>query len=240
MGKRMKFSRPLTVVYAAVIAFSILPSAHAATYLITFYENTSSTSNNLFTDYTIAGTATFTIADSAVTPNNLVMFSDPEFLSFEVSLALSRGDSSTFTLGIDDFQLGNYEERGILFDSAGNPYRFDQPTTFVSDNYSMCEPSCSLAEDNMEFLSLNDFDNYQEVFLNDGTIINLSGVAPGTPYTPLAGLWNYKKGVNVGGSGVREINGRIHISAVPIPAAFWLFGSGLLGLIGISRRKKAA
>ena len=27
---------------------------------------------------------------------------------------------------------------------------------------------------------------------------------------------------------------------VPIPAAVWLFGSGLLGLIGISRRKKAA
>ena len=28
-------------------------------------------------------------------------------------------------------------------------------------------------------------------------------------------------------------------SAVPVPAAVWLFGSGLLGLIGISRRKKA-
>ncbi len=28
-------------------------------------------------------------------------------------------------------------------------------------------------------------------------------------------------------------------SAVPIPAAVWLFGSGLLGLIGFSRRKKA-
>ncbi|MEE8427904.1 MAG: VPLPA-CTERM sorting domain-containing protein [Gammaproteobacteria bacterium] len=27
-------------------------------------------------------------------------------------------------------------------------------------------------------------------------------------------------------------------SAVPIPAAGWLFGSGLLGLIGIARRKK--
>jgi hypothetical protein len=27
---------------------------------------------------------------------------------------------------------------------------------------------------------------------------------------------------------------------VPVPAAVWLFGSGLLGLIGISRRKKAA
>jgi hypothetical protein len=29
-------------------------------------------------------------------------------------------------------------------------------------------------------------------------------------------------------------------SAVPIPAGIWLFGSGLLGLVGISRRKKAA
>ena len=29
------------------------------------------------------------------------------------------------------------------------------------------------------------------------------------------------------------------VSAVPIPAAAWLFGSGLLGLVGIARRKKA-
>lgn len=30
------------------------------------------------------------------------------------------------------------------------------------------------------------------------------------------------------------------VEAVPIPAAVWLFGSGLLGLVGIARRKKAA
>jgi len=29
-------------------------------------------------------------------------------------------------------------------------------------------------------------------------------------------------------------------SAVPVPAAAWLFGSGLLGLVGMARRKKAA
>jgi len=28
-------------------------------------------------------------------------------------------------------------------------------------------------------------------------------------------------------------------AAIPVPAAAWLFGSGLLGLIGVSRRKKA-
>lgn len=29
------------------------------------------------------------------------------------------------------------------------------------------------------------------------------------------------------------------VSAVPVPAAAWLFGSGLLGLVGVARRKKA-
>jgi len=28
------------------------------------------------------------------------------------------------------------------------------------------------------------------------------------------------------------------VSAVPVPAAVWLFGSGLLGLVGVARRKK--
>jgi len=28
-------------------------------------------------------------------------------------------------------------------------------------------------------------------------------------------------------------------TVVPVPAAVWLFGSGLLGLIGIARRNKA-
>ena len=42
-----------------------------------------------------------------------------------------------------------------------------------------------------------------------------------------------------GGDGA---NGLIYVeyaSAVPVPAAVWLFGSGLIGLIGIARRKKA-
>jgi hypothetical protein len=29
------------------------------------------------------------------------------------------------------------------------------------------------------------------------------------------------------------------VSAIPVPAAVWLFGSGLIGLVGVARRRKA-
>jgi hypothetical protein len=31
----------------------------------------------------------------------------------------------------------------------------------------------------------------------------------------------------------------LSVNPVPVPAAVWLFGSGLIGLIGIVRRKKS-
>lgn len=52
----------------------------------------------------------------------------------------------------------------------------------------------------------------------------------------LAGLWyiNIHTDLFAGG----EIRGQVQV--VPIPAALWLFGSGLLGLIGFARRKQSA
>ena len=42
-----------------------------------------------------------------------------------------------------------------------------------------------------------------------------------------------------GGTGRMGIGEFSSIQAVPVPAAVWLFGSGLIGLNGIARRKKA-
>ena len=36
-----------------------------------------------------------------------------------------------------------------------------------------------------------------------------------------------------------EIRGQVIVNPVPIPAAAWLFGSGLIGLFGIARRKQS-
>jgi hypothetical protein len=38
----------------------------------------------------------------------------------------------------------------------------------------------------------------------------------------------------------KEVGLSVGTSVIPIPAAVWLFGSGLLGLVGIARRKKPA
>lgn len=47
-------------------------------------------------------------------------------------------------------------------------------------------------------------------------------------------------GTIVGIEGIDDDSALIYVSTVPLPGAVWLFGSGLLGLVGIARRKKAA
>jgi hypothetical protein len=50
------------------------------------------------------------------------------------------------------------------------------------------------------------------------------------------GLW-----ANLVGANTSAVVGTFSLapSAVPVPAAVWMFGSGLLGLVGFSRRKAA-
>jgi hypothetical protein len=48
----------------------------------------------------------------------------------------------------------------------------------------------------------------------------------------------YCSGVSINTGVVRVASGSI--SSVPIPATVWLFSSGLLELVGLARRKKAA
>ena len=82
---------------------------------------------------------------------------------------------------------------------------------------------------------------------SDIDVINVWDVA-GDSYTSVdvAGNPNGLDGIN----GMKMIDGAfidssanfnfVAPAAVPVPAAVWLFGSGLLGLVGVARRKKTA
>ena len=68
--------------------------------------------------------------------------------------------------------------------------------------------------------------------------------ADGTTPTPtFSGLWDdvYNSEIRIMGSGGTMVAGidNYKVSTIPVPASLWLLGSGLLGLMGIARRKTA-
>lgn len=87
---------------------------------------------------------------------------------------------------------------------------------------------------------------YKDTFSNNVLFTNMP-VNSTSPSLFLTEVGTGEYSFSVFGQGASEAGAfsldyslQIEVSAVPIPAAAWLFGSGLLGLIGIARRKKTA
>ena len=86
---------------------------------------------------------------------------------------------------------------------------------------------------------------------NDGALVFLDfyvseltdGVSDNVVSIDQVGVLNF--GFDIRGNSLTPIAGGFETGifvndvVVPVPAAFWLFGSGLIGLIGIARRKKS-
>lgn len=91
---------------------------------------------------------------------------------------------------------------------------------------------------------------WPDIFFDVDTIINEDPPATGTFTIATITLTAIAEGTSslmiLGGSNFFSttaalsptlFDGTVNVSAVPIPAAVWLFGSGLLGLVGLARRK---
>lgn len=73
----------------------------------------------------------------------------------------------------------------------------------------------------------------------DWTQMDVSAVMPaGTASTRIQLIHILESSTSNGGAIFLD-DASLTVSAVPVPAAVWLFGSGLIGLIGIARRRKS-
>ena len=97
--------------------------------------------------------------------------------------------------------------------------------------------SMTLLSGSFNSFSLTSYPGPTEVFQADGPdtksnnlLIEL-GVDPSTQFEFF--------GFSIESANGNVVSTDIINTAVPVPAAVWLFGSGLLGLVGIARRKKA-
>ena len=120
--------------------------------------------------------------------------------------------------------------------------------TITDNDYDFTFDSNSLYTSNDATISYGLYDYQSGTYLVDNIFSNTIETASFTETLGLGDYWLYLQGVSYGGydmdSGYASGNFNASLtaiapSAVPVPAAVWLFGSGLVGLAGIARRKSA-
>ena len=133
------------------------------------------------------------------------------------AFGLTAGDTITAT-GIFDDSVLTSGSGTILFDSAsGN----SMTLTVGSQTFT--------ASDDDRFLS-----GSPSITLDGFGLLGFDYLASTSEY-----FSSYLTGFDDGDSLYGEWQTTVAISPVPVPAALWLFGSGLIGLIGISRRRQS-
>jgi hypothetical protein len=153
--------------------------------------------------------------------------------TFDVDVVIS--DLGTDLVGAFDFTVGFdpsiISSTDVQFGSSlgdPDPFAFETITGFSSDNVGGTVDAFNIS-------LLLDFE-LTPLQAPSFTLATLSFQALSIGSTSLDFLFALVSddlGLEIGSQGVSG-----EVSVVPIPAALWLFGTGLIGLIGLSRRKK--
>jgi len=126
---------------------------------------------------------------------------------------------------------------------TGNAYTFDFTIPYNSSNFSVSNLVAGPAVSGMTLGLLNSttsniFVSYYNAPVNNGVLasFDVTGLTAGVYALSLSPA-------SVGDSGgddlaFSKVNGTLTVNAVPLPAAVWLLGSGLVGLVVMRRRQK--
>jgi hypothetical protein len=210
--------------FAAIIAACLLTAAaaQAATWGIWFCQRVSPPTNNLYDDHISVGGGTFEIADDAVTPGNIVLFEEDDFLSFDIVIVTDEDAPRQFTLGIDQFPYSTNTPfpQGILFDDSAEPLRFDTPITVTGNGAKICDGVCSNVGNTAELRLIDNDDFNLGYVISDGTIDDYDTLLlshPPEEIKRLGGVYTYQVGVNIGGSGIQKQGYYEIIASAPPP-----------------------
>ena len=147
---------------------------------------------------------------------------------------------SPFTAGGVTLQTYTYRNNGTIgLDDVGMTYRFafDGKLNGATDAWAFVKV---LKQSDNSYIELanNTFDSTTLAGGWGGGFVDLTIDAGMVGELVQFGFAN--EAFDWGPSGVFYDNLNFaEVSAVPVPAAVWLFGSGLLGLVGVARRKKS-
>lgn len=147
----------------------------------------------------------------------------PGSYSFDTTLGGGNGESGTLTMNVGSGQFGMH----MLLDWNTNDNMDVVNVWNLNSTFSNCGLVTNAAINCLWTGPTNTVgNNANTVFLLASTDNNGDGIL-GVPMATGGPFSGFNSNFNLQGT----------LTPVPVPAAFWLFGSGLLGLIGIARRK---
>jgi len=189
----------------------------------------------LFSLFLVFGASTVMAATISINPGgNIIGLPGDELtftIDFEADPAVAFGDAYAFNIGFDASELflvgwtndlpgGDWGEFGPPVSGSGKIDNFNGYLDFGADRPMIQD--VQLATVTFNLLAGAGIDGNPDVWFIDVpglTTIGYDGV-----YHQVADITGHQ-------------GGDVSASAVPIPSAVWLLGSGLIGFVGIRRRK---
>jgi len=209
----------------------------------------------------VSGNATITIDNTAfIAANDFANYIETHWGASDNQLAIDASTTGGTTLSLTgstamEFAV-NTNTTTNIYNSAGAYGRTEQATTMDVSDTSIGQiglsgamringPGGLLTPYDLRLVSTNgtwNISTYDNAFgYNDFLTLTsvsesiVNGELSLTGNLQLTGLW-----ANMLGANTTVVVGSFNLapSAVPVPAAVWLFGTGLVGLIGAGKRKK--
>ena len=138
-------------------------------------------------------------------------------------------NTSNTTLDIHFFQYNDFDLQGI-----GGQFAEQTNANTVVQTYGTTQLTEQVGTPAPTAFQVDGYPTLDNL-LNDSLTTNLNGQSSYTGDATWAWQWDLL--IAAGSSEAIGESMRLDgVSAVPVPAAVWLFGSGLLGLIGVARR----